>query len=98
LHLAAKWSGKEIITVLIDRGLNVNLKDIKGDTPLHIAVKYCQLGGLHKFETKIETLFDKGADPKSKNLDGQTPWALALSGIIDETCLAKLETFDVKYE
>lgn len=55
--------------LLIDAGCAVNLKDARGDTPLHIATHL----GCEKY---VELLFEAGADMTLTNDSQLTAWEL----------------------
>ncbi len=64
LHVAAKKGNCEIITLLLDAGANINLKnEDMGATPLMIAVDAGQ-------PEAVILLLKRGADPQSVNFDG----------------------------
>ena len=67
LHNAVSSRGrKEIVELLINKGANVNSKDVFGVTPLHLAA----LGG----KTEIaKILIEKGANINARNRDGESP-------------------------
>lgn len=63
---------KNIINLLIEKGLDINVTDYKGDTVLHIIAR-------KRLQSKeaINFLIQKGANPNIKNYDGKTPLELA---------------------
>ena len=67
LHNAVSSRGrKEIVELLINKGANVNSKDVFGVTPLHLAA----LGG----KTEIaKILIENGANINAKNKEGESP-------------------------
>ena len=64
---------KKIISELCDMGEDINAKNNKGDTPLHVAAE----GNLY---TVIRMLVDHGADINAKNNRGDTPLHVAVEG------------------
>ena len=74
LHLAAKCGSSKICKLILEvhKGLDINKKDINGNTPIHFAVEESQL------ET-VKYLFDKGGDLNSD--DGEE------NGILENTPL-----------
>ena len=63
---------KNIINLLIEKGLDINVPDYKGDTVLHIIARK-----LSESKEAINFLIQKGANPNIKNYDGKTPLELA---------------------
>ena len=72
LLLAAPGGSLELIRVLLDAGANVNATDIRGMTPLMLAVATD-----HSSVDKIQLLLARGADVRTKSLGGETvlDWA-----------------------
>ena len=56
--------------VLITKGANINLADVSGHTPLHIAAATGQM-------SMAELLLQNGANPQLRTVSGLTPAALA---------------------
>ncbi len=73
LHEAVKKDLIEIAKILINKGLDVNIKNHEGITPLHAAVES------GNFEM-VELLLDKGADPNTKDKYDCTPLYRAVYG------------------
>lgn len=61
---------KTLITELVKRGINVNVEDDHGTTPLHIVVKSSHVD---LQETFIDLLVSLGADPLKKDHNGLSP-------------------------
>jgi len=72
LLFAAAFAGPETIELLLDAGANVNARDVRGMTPLMLAV-----ASDHPDPRVIRMLIEKGADPKikSKNDESTLDWA-----------------------
>ncbi len=73
IHFAVN-SSIEIIQMLIDYGADVNVKDAKGKTPLHI------VAAVKPSIEKMELLIDNGADVNAVDNEGKTPLAYVLQG------------------
>ena len=72
----------KIIGFLIEKGADVNIKNIKGDTPLHIAIK-------NQNTEIIELLIRKRAKLNVKNNKGKTPLHLARQSEIVKLLIEK---------
>lgn len=70
LHFAAEYGNPLISELLIERGAEINAKDILGRTPFHIAI-----ANEHLDVAKV--LLEKGANPAEKDNEGNTPLHLA---------------------
>ena len=74
---AIQHSAHLAITILINRGANLNLADSDGDTPLHLAARKTDA-----FENiaLVSLLLDKDANPNIRNNAGWRPLDLAYHG------------------
>jgi ankyrin repeat protein len=70
LHLAALDGKAEALHVLLERGGDVTARNVRGATPLHMAIEHPAV---------IELLIQKGADINAADSQGRTPlhWAAA---------------------
>jgi ankyrin repeat protein len=60
-------SGQQrIVKLLVEKGADVNIKDIYGDAPLHRAVQYSSL-------STVKYLIEKGARVQARNKSNDTP-------------------------
>jgi len=66
LHYAVHYGNLDMVSFLIDKGANVEIKSKEGKTPLHLAVEEAK-------QNIINLLLDRGADIEAKNNDGRTP-------------------------
>ena len=67
LHEAAAYNTLDVVSLLVEKGLDVTTQDTSGDTPLHFAAE-------HSVDPEIPALLlDHGADVNAKNLLGKTP-------------------------
>lgn len=72
LILAAAYGGPEAVRLLLNAGAKVNAKDVRGMTPLMLAIA-CD----HADARVVRLLLEKGADAKLKERDGESAvdWA-----------------------
>ncbi|CAN0393843.1 unnamed protein product, partial [Pylaiella littoralis] len=70
LHVAAFWHNVEAVVVLLRKGADINAKDAKGLTPLHVTCKCSARAG--SFELS-DLLLRWGADETATDNDGKTP-------------------------
>ncbi|MFQ3621603.1 MAG: ankyrin repeat domain-containing protein [Spirochaetales bacterium] len=66
---AAAHNLGKIAEKLLSQGVEVNQRDLMGNTPLHKAVRYPEM---------VKLLLDKGADINAQNLLGETPLHIAI--------------------
>ena len=72
LHQAVKMSSAKCILMLLHGGADINLRDLKGQAPLHVAVKYGYSNDI------LKLLIDEGADLSASDADGNTTLHLAV--------------------
>lgn len=75
LHEAVEMRCLKLVRMLIGAGLNINNRDIDGNTPLHLAALYKD--GLDI----VEMLIDAGADVNALRYDQRSPLHLAINDI-----------------
>ena len=66
LHSAANYGSLDIVKLLINRGINVNVRDENSNTALHFAVK-------ERHARVISFLVRQGADVNARNKSGYAP-------------------------
>jgi len=73
IHFAAasKDNAKELLTILLDAGADINALNDNGQTPLHIATFWDNAEA-------VKLLLDRGADKTIKNKSGRTAEELAI--------------------
>ncbi len=72
LHVAVRLGAVDKAKSIVEKGTDINVRDILGKTPLHHAVE-----GGHK--DIVELLLVNGADINAKNNEGQAPVDIAIS-------------------
>jgi ankyrin repeat protein len=70
IHAAVSHGDTQIVRMLLDRGENINARQLGGYTPLHGAA------GAGRIEL-IDLLLAHGADPEARSDEGKTPAELA---------------------
>jgi Ankyrin repeats (3 copies) len=72
LHMAAPYCGADVTKLLLDAGAKVNAEDIRGMTPLMLAV-----ASEHQDAGVVRLLLKAGADPNARSKAGETvlDWA-----------------------
>ncbi|MBA3700409.1 MAG: ankyrin repeat domain-containing protein [Planctomycetes bacterium] len=70
LHSAASLGKAELITLLLDKGADINAKAKDGSAPLHLAVK-------RSHPVAVKLLFARGANPSAKDQEGNSPLHVA---------------------
>jgi hypothetical protein len=66
LLLAARYNATKVLRLLLDKGVDVNIKDDLGSTALHKAARYNSLQA-------VRMLLEAGADPEKLDSDGHPP-------------------------
>lgn len=84
LHEAVKSRSAKLVRHMVLSGAAVDIPDISGNTPLHLASMY------EGCEANVRLLLQHGADPNRPNGSGNTPLHLATTGYNEETILALL--------
>jgi cytohesin len=72
MHWAALNGQKEVVELLLKAGVEVDIQDKDGDSPLHWAAD--------GHPDVVEFLLSHGADPNSRDQDGETPLHEAAGG------------------
>ncbi|XP_027200011.2 LOW QUALITY PROTEIN: uncharacterized protein LOC113794122 [Dermatophagoides pteronyssinus] len=70
LHLAASFGHRDMVSLLLGQGANINSQDNRGWSPLHYASR-------HGFLDVVQLLVDSGADPDLHSKDGRVPMCCA---------------------
>ena len=81
LDFAKSGKKREMVTLLVHTGANLNSRDITGNTGLHIGAKF----GCLKI---VETFLDRGLDVDTQGFDNST--ALIMASFSGETAVVKL--------
>ncbi|RMD46707.1 MAG: ankyrin repeat domain-containing protein [Aquificota bacterium] len=71
LHVAVKEGDLDLVKHFIDKGADVNIKGVFGETPLHIAVD-------RGYDNIVKLLLENGANPNVQSNEGNTPLHLAV--------------------
>ena len=75
LHCASdieNLSGGSVLRLLLEHGAGINVRELNGTTPLHVASKFGNLEAMH-------VLLEHGADVEVKNNGGETALQVAAS-------------------
>ncbi|KAF4523418.1 hypothetical protein B566_EDAN007890, partial [Ephemera danica] len=73
LHVAAKWGKTNMVSLLIEKGANIEAKTRDGLTPLHCAAR-------SGHEQVVDMLLERGAPISSKTKNGLAPLHMASQG------------------
>lgn len=73
LHVAAKWGKANMVTLLLDKGANLEAKTRDGLTPLHCAAR-------SGHENVVEVMIQRGAPISAKTKNGLAPLHMASQG------------------
>ncbi len=88
LHYIANYRRNNLIPLIIQKGINVEIKNATGETPLFSAVK-------GDSPSTVQTLIDNGADPLARDALGNTALHAAVrwnvKGAIDSLLQAKID-------
>ncbi len=76
----------EYIQLCIDNGLDVNKKDVAGNTPLHMAIST-------KSKNCFEILLDNGADPNALNNKDENAYSITLLEQLDLDTMIALNNY-----
>ena len=68
LHFAAQANCPEVINLLIEKGANIEAKEINGNTPLWVATMNSSQGS-----QAVDVLVDSGSNPDEKNIHDISP-------------------------
>lgn len=81
LHFAVGLGAEDITALLIDKGARLDVRDAKGNTPLHYTVS----GGYIAHSNLVKLLIDRGAQASLANKDGNSALHLAVGYTDDPT-------------
>ncbi len=73
LHHALQWGQTECITLLLERGIDPNVRDNRGRTPIFWAI------GSQASKANIQQMLAKGADINTRSNEGKTPLGEAMA-------------------
>eukprot|EP00210_Caulerpa_lentillifera_P006928 g6624.t1 len=71
LHCVVLWDDRHIISLLIDKGADINAQNQDGETPLFLATK-------HNRWKALKALLRADADRNLRSMDGENPVSLAV--------------------
>ena len=73
LHVAAKWGKSNMVTLLLERGANLESKTRDGLTPLHCAAR-------SGHENVVDVMIQRGAPISAKTKNGLAPLHMSSQG------------------
>lgn len=91
---ASKMGRRDEVEILLNSGIDANVKDENGNTPLHYAA-------INNYVLLSQLLLDYGADPRIDNQAGQTPYGLAKlvrNEELEDLLNRYWETFDDRFQ
>lgn len=86
MHEAVYYGSTEVCELLLEYGADVNAKDKKDFTPLHLAVG-------EGYVDVVELLLEHGADVNAKDFKGNTAYDYALEDDDLQDCRSLLEQY-----
>lgn len=89
LHVACRSGSLQVVEELVNHGSMMNIADIAGWTPLHIAAYF-------KRSLICHLLLKKGADPYHVNRNGETPWDLVKDSAVEEIFYVHFDRIDIR--
>ncbi|EAY00889.1 hypothetical protein TVAG_265920 [Trichomonas vaginalis G3] len=89
IHLAAKHNHHQILQLFHNKKEAWNVKNAKGDTPMHVAVRRDNV-------ICVQVLLQMGADPNLRNFEGETPFVLA-AALKSHQCLSLFVQIGFKF-
>jgi hypothetical protein len=102
LHEAAKWSGPEVVKLLLEAGADINIRSGQGLGPLEVLAEtsenafqfgdtiYAKYAMSDRRLAVAQILIDAGSDPASADADGRT--AIEVATKLDDTELIEVFT------
>lgn len=78
LHIAAERGNLMIVSLLLDNGVDANVRDAVGSTPLHCAVK-------HGHTSAAALLIRRGAQTNARDNKGWTPLHISVDAGFEDT-------------
>ncbi|KAH8725180.1 ankyrin repeat-containing domain protein [Phaeosphaeriaceae sp. PMI808] len=88
LHFAAYQNQPSVVTMLLNAGLDVNVRNDRGEIPLHLI---CQRGGSYECARR---LLDNGADLFLQDVEGRSPLHHFYNGVIEQILLRYRDEID----
>ena len=85
LHWAANRGDREMVRLLLGNQAILNVQDLHGDSPLHLAVATYHHDRIEATTDLVKLMLEKGASPQIANQQGSTPLHLACTA--DNQCI-----------